>query len=77
MEAKTFVAKNGRSALGLVQVRIYHDRLMKSMFVLRAVSYAQKGGLFCVLSAVQDADPRIEEQQSPSHLSLDGYVFVI
>lgn len=36
-----------------------------------------KGGCSVCSAAVQDADPRIEEQQSPSHLSLDGYVFVI
>lgn len=59
LEAKTFVAMNGRrSALGLVQVRIYCDRLTKSMFVLRAVSCAEQGGLFCVLSSCAGCWPQ-------------------
>lgn len=38
-KARLFVAKNGRrSALGLVQVGICCNRLIKSMFVLRAVN---------------------------------------
>lgn len=71
LEAKTFVAKKGRrSALDLAQVRIC--RLMKSMFVLRAVSCAQQGGLSLYSAAVWDAESKIYQHQSPSHFSLDG-----
>lgn len=73
LEAKTFVAKNGRSALGLVQVRIYHDRLMKSMFVLRAVSYAQQGGLFCVLSSCAGCWPQDGRAAEPQS-SFSGWI---